>query len=249
MKLSIITVCYNSEATIENTLSAIENQSYDNIEYIIVDGGSTDRTVELIKQSPAVTSYISEPDLGIYDAMNKGIKLATGDIVGILNSDDYYLHDDVLLNVANQFIKYTKADLLLANVDFVNASNLNEIIRTYSANYFSPWMLRFGLMPPHPATFIKKSVYESIGLYKIDYKIGADFDMFVRTLIVNHFDYIKLDETLVRMRIGGVSSSGLNSYLVSTKEIVRSLKENKVYSNLLMVLVRLPIKLFQMKLF
>lgn len=246
MNVSIITVCFNSSQYIRSAIESVLSQTYPNIEYIVIDGGSTDRTMNIINEYlDNITHLVNEPDKGIYDAMNKGIALATGDIIGILNSDDFYTHSDVLAHVAKAFSQNPDIDMLLCNVDFVLPSDLTKPVRFYSSINFVPWKLRFGFMPAHPGTFIKKSAYERVGSYKLGYKIGADFDMFVRMLLVKRFHYLKLNKVLVRMRTGGVSTSGIASYVTSTKEMVRSLKENNVYSNVFMVLMRLPIKFFQ----
>ncbi|PHR50808.1 glycosyltransferase family 2 protein [Cycloclasticus sp.] len=247
MRVSIITVCYNSSQYISSAIDSVLSQSYIDIEYIVVDGGSTDETLSIINKSANMIQHIiSEPDSGIYDAMNKGVALATGDIIGVLNSDDFYPNPDVISDVVDIFNENTDIDLLLGNVDFVTAENLVKPVRTYSSFNFAPWKMRFGFMPAHPATFVKKSVYEEVGLYKLGYQIAADFDMFVRMLVGHKCRYVKLDKTLVRMRMGGVSTSGLKSYWISTKEMMRSLEENGVYSNFVFIFVRLPVKFFQL---
>ncbi|SHI68228.1 glycosyltransferase family 2 protein [Cycloclasticus pugetii] len=247
MKVSIVTVCYNSSLVIRSSIDSVLSQSYTDIEYIIVDGGSNDGTLKIVNQfADQIQHVISEPDKGIYDAMNKGVELATGDIIGVLNSDDFYSSPDVISEVVNVFKHNEGVALLFGNVDFVSERNLIKPVRKYSSFNFSPWKMRFGFMPAHPATFIKKAVYNEVGLYKVGYKIAADFDMFIRVLVKHKFKYTKLDKTLVRMRLGGASTSGFKSYWVSTKEIARSLNENGVYSNFWFVFLRLPIKFFQL---
>jgi len=245
LKISVITVCYNSSQYIRSAIESVLIQSYSDIEYIIIDGGSTDRTLGIINEYREEISHIvSEPDKGIYDAMNKGIALATGDVVGILNSDDFYPHSEVISNVVKVFERNSDIDMILGNVEFVKPDNLNKVVRKYSSFHFSPWKLRFGFMPAHPGAFIKRSAYQSVGDYKADYKSGADFDMFIRMLMVHKLSYVKVNETLVRMRTGGTSTAGIRSYYVTTKEMLRSLKENNIYSTILMVSIRLPIKFF-----
>lgn len=246
MKISIITVCFNAEKTLLATIRSVQQQDYDDIEYIVIDGGSSDGTVGIAGQcSNVITSLISEPDGGIYDAMNKGIDIASGDVIGILNADDFYPNSHVLSDVVENFKGDSKVSMVLGNVDFVSSDNLDKSIRNYSSFKFEPWKMRFGFMPAHPAAFIRSSAYKYVGNYKLGYKIGADFDMFVRMLVVEKLSYIKVNQTFVRMRLGGVSTSGVSSYITTTKEILRSLKENKVYSNCVMVLMRLPIKFLQ----
>lgn len=245
MKFSIITVCYNSESFLASAIDSVLMQSYDDIEYIIIDGASKDKTTSIIQSyGNQITSFISEPDKGIYDAMNKGLSLVTGDVIGILNSDDFYPHADVIACVAKEFAQNPDLDMVLGNVDFVKPDNLKCPVRLYSAFGFSPWKMRFGFMPAHPASFIKQSFYKRVGSYKLGYKIGADFEWFVRAFMQKSLSYIKLNLILVRMREGGVSTSGLKSYWLTSKEQVVALNTNNVYSNFLFVLIRLPIKYF-----
>jgi glycosyltransferase involved in cell wall biosynthesis len=250
LKVSIITVCFNSEHTIEDTIRSVSNQSYNNIEYIIIDGGSVDGTQKLLnKFKDNIDVLVCEPDDGIYDAMNKGVALASGDIVGILNSDDYYLNDEVIASVVNKFTSNPLCDVVLGHVDFVTSDNLVKPVRRYFSKFFSSWQLFFGLMPPHPGSFIRKSVYEKEGLYKINYRIAADFEYFVRVFLKKKYNYVKIDKCLVRMRMGGISTAGLTSNLLASNEMVRALNENNVYSNKFLVSFRLPVKLAQLFLF
>ncbi|WP_462152099.1 glycosyltransferase family 2 protein [Pseudoalteromonas xiamenensis] len=245
MKVSIITVCYNSAATIEDTLKSVVAQTYDNIEYIIVDGGSKDETLAIVeKYKEHVDVLISEPDHGIYDAMNKGIEVATGDVVGILNSDDFYETPDVITTVVKSFD--SSIDLLFGDLVFIKPQNLKKVTRFYSLPKFKGWHLRFGWMPPHPATFIRKEVYNRFGLYKTHYKISADYELFVRLFLVNKLKFRHIDKILVRMRDGGVSTSGIRSSLSLNTEIVQACTENNVYTNLLFVLSKIPFKLFEL---
>tara|TARA_X000000950_G_C13908328_1_gene657908 strand:- start:3026 stop:3823 length:798 start_codon:yes stop_codon:yes gene_type:complete len=244
-KISIITVCFNSQETVALTIKSVLAQFYRNFELIIVDGKSSDRTVECIKKfkDPRIL-LISERDNGIYDAMNKGIKRATGDIIGILNSDDFYVGAYVLKEVIDAFSRYPNTDVVLGNVDYVKSESLRRPVRKYTANKFEAWKLRFGIMPPHPAMFIKSKVYQKIGLYKTDYKIAADFELCVRIFLVSKLRFFSTKNLWVTMRVGGVSTSGLKSHITSTFEIKRSLKANDIYSNYFFILLRLPIKFF-----
>jgi glycosyltransferase involved in cell wall biosynthesis len=245
-KISIITVCYNSEQFIGSAITSVLSQSHNDLEYIIIDGGSKDNTFSIIQSyGSRVTKFVSEPDMGIYDAMNKGLSLATGDVIGILNSDDFYPYSDVISHVVQTFEQNPDVDMVLGNVDFVKSNKLSHPVRFYSSFSFSPWKMRFGFMPAHPAAFIKRSSYEKVGPYTLGYKIGADFEWFVRALVVKRLSYVKINQTLVRMREGGVSTSGLKSYWLSSKEQVRALRNNNIYTNIFFVMVRLPIKLVQ----
>lgn len=244
MKISLITVSYNSAATIQTTLGSVAAQAFPDLEYIIVDGGSKDATLDIVRSFPdLVTACVSEPDQGIYDAMNKGVERATGDVIAILNSDDFYLNDQVLHEVAELFAADPALEVVLGDVDFVNDDDLSHPVRRYRAGNFKPWMFRFGLMPPHPAVFVRKSAYERVGLYKLGYKIAADFDLLTRLLLVDGAKYQVAHRTWVRMRNGGASTSGLKSNMISTREMKRSLQENGLLGSSLMVMCRLPFKL------
>jgi len=243
MKISVVTVCFNSESTILDTIGSFVSQSYAAKEHLVIDGGSTDATVKIVQENMSnIACFVSEPDKGLYDAMNKGVQKATGDIIGILNSDDFFYNKDVLADVVRAFEENSKVDIVCGGVELVHPSDLQSPLRAYSLSYFEPWMMRFGIMPPHPAVFIRKSAYNRVGGYKQKYSIAADFDMLTRLFILENVEYILIDSILVRMRTGGLSNSGLRSLILGTKEIRASLRENGIYSNLLMVLVRMPFK-------
>ena len=248
MKISIITVCYNSAATLEDAIISVLAQSHPDIEHIIVDGGSTDGTSAILKKYDGrVSKIVSEPDEGIYDAMNKGINLATGDAIGVLNSDDFYASNDVVEKLVKAFTK--EADMVIGDVAFVDRFNVQKRLRFVSGSGFKPWMLRFGWMPPHPATFMRKNIYDTFGHYKTNFAIAADYDFCVRTLMSGSLRTVHTSEVLVIMRDGGASTGGWKSTLVISREILRALRENRIYSNPLFVWSRLPIKIFRQKLF
>lgn len=247
MKVSIITVCFNSAETITGTLKSLASQSYKDIEHIIVDGGSSDRTLEIVDANRCDrTKVISESDDGLYDAMNKGIKLATGDIIGILNSDDFFESDDVVAAVIDTFLQSPECDLVFGDVVFVDQDHLSKVTRYYGAQNFRPWKLRFGWMPPHPATFVRRSAYEKVGGYRLDMRISADYEMFVRWLLKARLRWKHLNKVLVRMRSGGVSTSGVRSSITLNREIVRACRVNGIYTNLFMVLSKIPFKLLEL---
>ncbi|MDY6929935.1 MAG: glycosyltransferase family 2 protein [Pseudomonadota bacterium] len=247
MKVSIVTVCFNSGRTIAGTLSSVLRQTHDDIEHVIVDGGSSDDTVDIVKKSlRSGDVFISEPDEGLYDAMNKGIGLATGDIVGILNSDDFFESNDVVSAVVDMFNRFPESEVVFGNVIFVTPANVKKVIRLYSAARFRPWKLRFGWMPPHPATFVRRSAYDKVGKYRLDMRIAADYDMFVRWLLVAGLKWKYLNKVLVRMRAGGVSTSGVKSSIRLNREIVHACRDNGIYTNLLFVLSKIPFKLMEL---
>ncbi|MFB2704996.1 MULTISPECIES: glycosyltransferase family 2 protein [Marinobacter] len=247
MKVSVITVCFNSAETIEGTLAAVSSQTYPDIEHVIIDGGSSDGTVDRVRTRVRESDVlVSEPDEGLYDAMNKGVALAKGDIVGILNSDDFYESEDVISSVVRVFAENPDVDVVFGDVVFVAPEDLLRVTRYYSAEHFRPWKLRFGWMPPHPATFVRKSAYERVGKYRLDMRIAADYDMFVRWLLVAGLKWKYLDKVLVRMRAGGVSTSGFRSSIRLNREIVRACRDNGVYTSLLFVLSKIPFKLLEL---
>jgi glycosyltransferase involved in cell wall biosynthesis len=193
-----------------------------------------------------ISIVVSESDKGIYDAMNKGIKLATGDVIGILNSDDFYQNNGVIKDVVCQFDSFPDSDIVFGDVVFVAPDNLGKIVRYYRSANFKPWKLRFGWMPPHPATFIKKCAYDQVGLYSLDFKISSDYEMFVRLLLVHKLRFSRMNKVLVRMRMGGVSTAGMKSSLLLNKEIVQACRRNGVYTNLVFVLFKIPFKLMEL---
>jgi glycosyltransferase involved in cell wall biosynthesis len=247
LKVSIITVSYNSDETIRDTIESVARQSYNNIEYIVVDGNSKDETMAIVSSyASSIDKVVSEPDKGIYDAMNKGVQLATGDIVGILNSDDFYETDTIIEDIVEHFKQHENVDMVFGDVVFVEPSNLSKVVRYYSSAKFKSYKLRFGWMPPHPATFIKKKVYDKYGLYKLGYKISADYEIFVRLLMVAKLKFSRIDKVIVRMRSGGASTGGIQSSITLNKEIVKACKENNIYTNLFIVILKMPFKLLEM---
>lgn len=242
MKVSIITVCYNSEKTIEDTIKSVVSQNYHNIEYIVVDGGSSDDTLKIIERNRKhIDILISEPDEGIYDAMNKGIKVATGDIVGILNSDDFFSSDESIKYIAKGFS--SEVDAVYGDLKYVKQYKPDLLSRVYSSAGFKLWKVRFGFMVPHPTFYARKHLFEKYGYYKLDYRVAADFELMVR-FFLNGIKFRRIDKMLVSMREGGISSSGLKWRIHQNAEIVRACRENQLYTNLALVAVKLPFKLF-----
>lgn len=243
-RISIITVCFNSARTIEDTLRTVAEQTYRNVEHIVVDGASTDKTLEVVARFPHVARVISEPDQGIYDAMNKGIAHATGEVVGILNADDFYPHTLVLQRVANEF-ENPGIEATIGDICFVHPNHLDRKVRYYSARSWSPARFVRGFMPPHPAFFTWKRNYETLGNYKLGYKIASDYELLVRFLAVHKLSYSYIPEALVYMRAGGVSNESLKSRYVLNREIVRACAENGIHTNLFLLSLKYFEKVFE----
>lgn len=235
MKISLITITYNSEKTLSTTINSVLNQTYNHIEYIIVDGASIDNTVSIIKENEFAFNgklkWISEPDKGLYDAMNKGIQMATGDIIGILNSDDFFTSNNVLQEIANTFKKETDLDAIYGDIHFVHPDNLQKCVRYYSSNIFKRSLMRLGFMPAHPSFYLRRECFEKYGLYKTDYKIAADFEFLLRVIFKNKIRTKYLPMDMVTMRTGGASTSGIKSHIRIMKEHLRAFRENDIYTN------------------
>ena len=245
MKISIITVSYNSGHTISDTIDSVLRQTYPHIEYIIIDGASTDNTIEIIKSyGNSIHTFISEPDNGLYDAINKGILLATGGIVGILNSDDFFASPDIINSIANAF-EQEKTDVLFGDVAYVKPLQTDKIIRYYSSGKFSIRKFAKGYMPAHPTFYIKRELYLQFGLYKTTYKIAADFEFMTRLLHTNNIRYKYIPMLFVFMRIGGISNRNPKNIYLANKEIVRACKENGISTNLAILALKYFSKMFE----
>jgi glycosyltransferase involved in cell wall biosynthesis len=236
MKISIITVCYNSAKTIEKTFQSVAAQTYKDVEYIVVDGGSKDATLDIVaKYKELVSKSVSEPDKGLYDAMNKGIKMATGDLVGILNSDDIFTDDHVLENVAN-FHLQNNVDASVGNIIQFNEDG--KTVRKYSAKNWNPEKLKIGFMPAHPAIFFKRELFDQFGDYQLDFTIGADYELITRFFLKHKITWKFSNITTTSMLIGGLSSSGVSSYQLISKEIKKALSRNNIKFSYLKVQLR-----------
>lgn len=248
MKISIITATWNSSATLRYTMRSVLSQSYPNIEHIIVDGGSTDSTMEIVHElEPEYQGklrYISGKDKGIYDAMNKGIAMATGDIIGILNSDDFYTSDIVLSTVASAF-EDGNIDAVYGDIHYVQDNDLQKCTRYYSSKLFHRRWMRLGFMPAHPSFYCHKEIYERYGGFNLSYKIAADFECLLRLIFVHkiRLRYIPMD--FVTMRTGGASTSGLSSHKQILRDHQRAFKDNGIYSNVLLELLRYIYKIYE----
>lgn len=246
MKVSIITVCYNSVKTIKDVIDSVVNQTYNNIEYIVIDGASKDGTIDVVlSYGEKVSKFISEPDNGIYNAMNKGIKIATGDIVGILNSDDFFNNNQVVQRIVNEF-NISDIDALYGDVQFVKPDNLFKVVRYYSSKNFSPKRFKYGFMPAHPSFYVKRSYFEKIGYYQENYKIGADYELLIRFLYNHKLKSKYLQMPFVTMRTGGVSNRSFKSYIILNSEILRACKENGIKTNMINIYSKYFIKVFEL---
>lgn len=249
MKISLITVTYNSGQTLCDTIASVLSQTHQNIEYIIIDGLSKDNTVEIIKEYEPLfegrLKWISEKDKGLYDAMNKGIQMASGDIVGIINSDDFYHRSDVIENVVMSFENNNNLQAVYGDVRFVNPDNLNKTVRYYSSKIFSPKLFRFGFMPAHPTFFTYRKYFQEFGDYKTDYKIAADYELLVRFLDIHQLKskYLPLD--FMKMRMGGTSTASVKSNLLLNKEIVRACRENGIWTCMPLLMLKYVFKVFE----
>ena len=250
MKVSIVTASYNSGSTLEDTIKSVLSQSYNNIEYIIVDGNSSDNTIDVVKKYEPLfhgrLKWISEKDNGIYDAMNKGIRMSTGDIVGILNSDDYFTDNDVVDKFVTQF-ETPDLDAVYGDVHFIRDGQPEKCIRYYSSKRFTPRWLRFGFMPAHPSFYCRRDVFVNAGLYKTDYAIGSDYEMMVRLFKVYGIKtkYIPMD--FVTMRVGGASTRNVQSRIQLIKDDVRGCRENGIYTNPFFICTKFLYKFFEFK--
>lgn len=251
MKISLVTVTYNSDKTLADCMDSVLAQNYDNYEYLVIDGGSTDNTLDLIKQYEerfhGRMCWVSEKDKGIYDAMNKGINMATGDVVGILNSDDYFTSTDVFDTIAENF-DLSVYDAVYGDIHFIRAGVPDRCVRYYSSKLFRPCWLRFGFMPAHPSFYCKRSVFERYGLYRLDYKIGADYEMMVRLLKKHKIRTKYIGKDFVTMRIGGTSTRNVQSRITLIKEDVKACRDNGVYTNSFFISLKFLYKIFEFRL-
>ena len=246
MKISIITVCYNSASHIEDAIRSVMEQDYAEIEHIIVDGASTDGTVEILKSNEnKIAKWISEPDRGIYDAMNKGLKMASGDIIGILNSDDFYFNDQIISTVADAFAD-PEIDAVYGDLIFIDPNNLDRTVRSYSSAKWNPERFAKGYRPAHPTFFVRRKYYEMYGFFETDYKIAADYEMLIRLLYVHQLRYQYLPITMVKMRKGGVSSNGIKSNIILNKEIVRACRKHGIRTSALKIYPKYFNKVFEL---
>lgn len=230
MKISIITVCFNAQRTIAETITSVCSQNYHDLEYLVVDGSSTDRTAEIIRTHPQfnrITTFISEPDEGIYDAMNKGISMASGEVVGLLNADDVYLDSTVLDQVASVF-EDQSIDACYADLVYVKQFDATKIIRYWKSNNYLPGLFERGWMPAHPTFFVRKNVYEKYGVFDLIYPNQADFELTMRFLRIHQIRTRYIPKLWVRMRLGGASNRSILKTICANLEAFRACKKHRL---------------------
>lgn len=261
MKITLVTACYNSEATIRTAIESVLGQQGVDLDYIVVDGASTDGTVELLKTyEPRFAGrmrWLSEPDRGMYDAINKGIKMATGEVIGILNADDVLASNDTLAKIAAQFQVpgngeqgTEKIDALYADIRFVRAGDSVDALRAAptvrycSARFWRPWMFRFAAMVPHPSFYVRRECFERLGNYSLDYRICSDFELELRFLGIAKLRSAYFSECVVVMRMGGASTAGWRSNVEINREDLRALRSHGIRSCLPLIYLKYLFKIW-----
>ncbi len=245
-KISIISVVYNNSRTIANAIESVISQNYTNIEYIIIDGNSTDGTLEIINNyASKISKIVSEKDNGIYDAMNKGLKLATGDVIGILNSDDLYANNSILNEVMTQFNNDPDLDILYGDLVYVKHDNINKIVRTWTSKPYYSNFFENGDVPPHPSLFVSARVYQEAGYFNLKYRLAADYEFMLRIFKTFRFKIKYLPLVFVNMRLGGATNNSLKNIYKGNVEILNSWKENRYTIPLLLIPKRIFKRLIQ----
>jgi glycosyltransferase involved in cell wall biosynthesis len=237
-KISLITVTYNAESYLEQCIQSVLSQTYPHFEYIIIDGGSTDSTLEIINTyKPYVTAFISEPDNGIYDAMNKGVSLSKGEIIGMLNADDFFPTDDILASIAAAF-EEESTQIVYGNLWYVHPKSTNKVIRKWISKDFTPSLLQFGWMPPHPTFYVRKELFERYGGYDLSFKSASDYEFMLRLMHKFKLRSKYIDKLLVVMRTGGVSNRSVRNRLWANWNDFRAMKANGLGWPLLAVVLK-----------
>lgn len=234
MRISIITISYNAKNTIEKTLKSVEVQSYKNIEHIIIDGGSKDNTLDICNSFTHISKIISEPDNGVYDAFNKGLKLASGDAIGFLNADDVFYSEHSVKEIVNAFLN-NETDIVYGNLDYINKKG--EVVRNWISKPYEKGLVKKAWMPAHPTFYCRKEIYERLGHYNDSFKIAGDFELCLRFLEKNKIKSIYINKKIVKMLVGGISNSGLKSKFTIFKEELRAFRLNEIEVNSLLFFV------------
>lgn len=241
MKISIVTACYNSVETIRDTLRTIQMQSHQDIEHIIIDGGSTDGTLEILEQNRAHIAHLtSEPDNGLYDAMNRGVAKATGDIIGLLNSDDLLAHENVLANVAKKLTDPT-IDACYGDLVYVDQQNIDQVVRYWKSSPYKPELIAKGWIPAHPTFYARREVHDKYSmLFNLDYKLASDYELLLRLLFKHEINVAYIPDVMVKMRLGGTTNKSFKNIINQNKEIMRALNShNYPYSPVKMIFSKL----------
>ena len=242
--ISIITVVYNNEEFIEQCIQSVISQEYKNIEYIIIDGGSTDNTLKIIeKYKDKINTLISKKDNGIYDAFNKGIKVCKGKYVGFLNSDDYFYSSKSVSLISSVF-KKNMVNVVFSNIQIIERHK-NYQIRSINSKNFNLFKFRLGIAPPHPTFYCSKEMYSKVGLYSTNYGVSADYEMMLRILYTQKASYVHLNAITVIMRSGGISNRNIYTQIKQNFEILKAAKKNNLYTNIFFIIAKLPIRLFE----
>jgi glycosyltransferase involved in cell wall biosynthesis len=243
LKISVITIVYNAQDTIKRCIESVISQSYGNVEYIIIDGGSTDNSLQIINQYKShITVLVSEPDQGIYDAMNKGIRLATGEVVGMLNADDFFADQEVISAVAQAFSN-SDAGIVYGNLDYINSAG--KIIRKWKSRTWGKNSFQWGFMPPHPTFYCKRDLFEKYGFYRLEYGSAGDYELMVRFMHRWRVRSLHLNKVMVKMQVGGVSNSNLINRVKAWSFDLKAMRENKVSLPVLAIVLKPMRKIFQ----
>jgi glycosyltransferase involved in cell wall biosynthesis len=248
MKVSVVTVCYNSAATIGDAILSVASQSYGDREHIIIDGGSTDGTGAVIQRhADKISRLVMEPDEGIYDAMNKGIALSSGDVIGFLNADDVYANDRVLARAA-EVLSDPSVDACYADLVYVDAKDLNRVVRYWRSCPYVDGLFGKGWCPPHPTFLVKKRIYEAFGCFDLTYPIGNDVELMMRFLARHKISSVYIPELFVKMRIGGVSNRSFFNIIRQNIQILKAAKQNNVpVSPLVFIIAKVFSRVYQFK--
>lgn len=223
MKISIITVCFNSASTIEDTIISVANQKGVEVEHIVIDGASTDGTIDIVSKHNSISMFVSEKDKGLYDAMNKGIALASGDVIGTLNADDFYIDNTVLSNVAKTF-EDNAVDACFADLVYVDQNDTDKIVRYWKSQQYQAGLFKKGWMPAHPTFFVRKNVYEKFGAFDLNFRIAADFELLFRLIEKNKIRTVYLPKVIIKMRLGGTTNKNLKNIRIQNTEIIQILR-------------------------
>lgn len=246
MKISIITVCFNSVETMEDTIKSVLSQNYGDIEYIVVDGDSTDGTLDILtKHQDQIHRQISEPDNGIYDAMNKGLDIATGETVGFLNSGDFYTNETVITKIV-ETMEADKADCCYGNLEYVACHDVEKVVRKWRSRPYMPGLFREGFHPPHPTFFAKKKLFEKYGYFNLDFDISADYELMLRFLERHGAKSSYIPHVLVKMRNGGTSNRNLKQIIKANLQCYKAWRINGFEVSVATILKKPLSKIFQL---